>query len=205
MKKLIKNAILRLKHRNCKIHYTAKVSLKAVIESDCSIGADAVIASNVKLGKGVKIGSRVQLKNISIGNNSMIESGVMVVGPGAGKIVIGKECYIGINNIFDTSDSISIGDYVHIAGPSTALWCHTSVKMCLESIPLNDEHRKNYRPTAPIVIGDNVYIGCNCTLYPGIVINTKSVVAPNSAVTRNIEANTMVGGVPARIIRALNE
>jgi maltose O-acetyltransferase len=135
----------------------------------------------------------------------MIEDGVKVVGPLRGTIIIGEECYIGVNNVFDTSDDITIGDFVHIAGPSTALWCHSSAQMCLRGIPLNDTKRNEYRQTKPIIIESNVYIGGNCTIYPGITVGHHSIVAPNSAVTKNVPPYTMVGGVPAKKLKELQE
>lgn len=125
-------------------------------------------------------------------------------GTGKGSIIIGKECYIGVNNVFDTSDNITIGDFVHIAGPSTSLWCHSSVQMSLNRIPLNDPARDKFRPTAPIDIGDCVYIGGNCTIYPDVEIGHHAIIAPNSTVTKNVEPYTMVGGVPAKVIKKIN-
>jgi maltose O-acetyltransferase len=75
--------------------------------------------------------------------------------------------------------------------------------MCFNSIPLEQKSKK-FRPTAPIVIEDNVYIGGNCTIYPGITIGNHSIVAPNSAVTKNVEPFSMVGGVPAKIIKKID-
>ena len=51
----------------------------------------------------------------------MLESGIRIVGQGKGKINIGKKCYIGISNILDTSDDITIGNFAHVSGPSTGL------------------------------------------------------------------------------------
>ena len=57
---------------------------------------------------------------------------------------------------------------------------------------------------APVVIGDNVYIGGNCTIYPGVKIGPHAVVAPNSAVAHEVLPGTMVGGVPALVIKQLS-
>ena len=63
----------------------------------------------------------------------------------------------------------------------------------MNSIPLNDKGRDPFRPTSPILIENNVYIGGNCTIYPGVTIGHHSIVAPNSAVTINILPYTLVG------------
>ena len=65
-------------------------------------------------------------------------------------------------------------------------------------------NKDKYRPTSPIIIENNVYIGGNCTIYPGIKIGSYSIIAPNSAVTKDVPPNTMVGGVPAREIKKIN-
>lgn len=196
--------LFKIKNPSCKVHYSVRISRKVSVGQNCTIGENCAIASSVTLGDNVKIGGSAKLTNIKIGNNSMIDGGVKVVGPRKGKITIGKECYIGVNNVLDTSDDITIGDFVHIAGPSTGLWCHSSVQMCLNSIPLDAIGRDKYRPTAPIHIKDNVYIGGNCTIYPGVTLANHSVVAPNSALNKNVKANTLVGGVPAKLIKKLN-
>lgn len=167
------------------------------------IGHYASLQENVILSSGVRIGNFTSISNIKIGENSIIDSWVGCTGFGDGKISIGKESYIGISNILDWSNNITIGDFVHIAGPSTGLWTHSSAQMCLNGIKLINKSIE-FRPTAPIIIENNVYIGGNCTIYPGITIGHHSIVAPNSAVTKNVKPFTMVGGVPARKIKNLN-
>jgi acetyltransferase-like isoleucine patch superfamily enzyme len=171
-----------------------------IMGSKCKISDDVIFGRSVKLGDNVSIGKDAYLENIYINNDSSIECKVVCTGFGKGVIRIGQNSYVGIYNVLDWSNDITIGNFVHIAGPSTGLWTHSSAPMCLNSIPLEQKEEK-FRPTAPIVIEDNVYIGGNCTLYPGITIGHHSIIAPNSAVTKNVAPNTMVGGVPARFIK----
>lgn len=170
---------------------------------ECRIGDNVVFGRSVKIGNNISIGKDAIIENISIGNDSSIEGRVICTGYGNGKIKIGRYCYIGVYNVLDWSDNITIGDYVHIAGPSTGLWTHTSFRMCMNSIPISNKSIE-YRPTAPIIIENNVYIGGNCTIYPGVTIGHHSIIAPNSAVTKNVQPNTMVGGVPAKLIKRIN-
>jgi acetyltransferase-like isoleucine patch superfamily enzyme len=166
-----------------------------------SIGKHSTIGEAVVIGKNVKIGRDTILRKITIKHNSVIESFVKCVGTEKGCIFVGSNSYIGISNVLDNSDNIQIGNFVHIAGPTTALWTHSSAKMCMNSIPLNKATEK-YRPTAPIKIEDNVYIGGNCTIYPGVKIGHHSIVAPNSSVTKDIPPYSMFGGVPAKFIKS---
>ena len=173
------------------------------IEGEASIGERAILGPEVTIGKKVHIGPYARLSKISIGENSSIDYGVLCTGYGDGNIRMGRESYIGIRNILDWSSNISIGNFVHIAGPSTALWTHTSARMCLDGLPLARKDDKTRRPTAAITIEDNVYIGGNCTIYPGVTIHHHVIVAPNSAVTKDVPSYTMFGGVPAKEIKKI--
>lgn len=185
-----------------KIREGVRIAKGTILYNDNQIGSYTRLDKGVVLSKGVKIGNYSAIYNIEIGENSIVESWVGCGGDGKGKIKIGKESYIGIFNILDCSDNITIGDFVHIAGPSTGLWTHSSAPMCLNSIPFK-QASKAYRPTAPIVIENNVFIGGNCIIYPGVTIGHHSVITPNTAVAKNVEPCTMVGGVPARKIKDL--
>lgn len=58
---------------------------------------------------------------------------------------------------------------------------------------------------APIVIGNNVFIGHGCTIMPGVIIGDNCIVGAGSLVTRSVAPNTVVAGVPAKPIRSLDE
>jgi acetyltransferase-like isoleucine patch superfamily enzyme len=171
-----------------------------IIGKNCKIGDDVIFGNSVKLGDNISIGKDAFVENLEVDNDSSIESKVICMGFGKGKIKIGQNSYIGVYNVLDWSDDITIGNYVHIAGPATGLWTHTSAPMCLNGIPLENKSQK-YRPTKSIVIESNVYIGGNCTIYPGITIGHHSIVAPNSAVNKDVAPFTTVGGVPAAFIK----
>ena len=57
--------------------------------------------------------------------------------------------------------------------------------------------------SAPVVIGDNVWIGMNAVILKGVTIGDNCVIAAGAVVTKSVEANLLVGGNPARIIRTL--
>ncbi len=177
------------------------ISPGTMIGFGCKVGDRVRIGNEVVLANNVTIGSGLRLERITIWDSSVVEGRVVITGHGGGSVFIGHDAYIGPDTALDFSDRIIIGNYVHIAGLSTGLWTHSSVLMCLNNIPLSDMSEK-HRPTAPIVIDDNVYIGGNCTIYPGVRIGHHSVVAPNSAVSKDVPPYSMVGGVPARFIKS---
>lgn len=57
----------------------------------------------------------------------------------------------------------------------------------------------------PIVIGQNVWIGSNVTVLPGVSIGDHSVVAAAPVVTKDVPPNSIVMGSPARLVRSLTE
>lgn len=56
---------------------------------------------------------------------------------------------------------------------------------------------------APIVVGRNVWIGSNSTILQGVTIGDNAIIAAGSVVTKDVAANTIVGGVPAKLLRAI--
>ena len=58
---------------------------------------------------------------------------------------------------------------------------------------------------APILIKKNAWISAGASIMPGVTIGENSIVAANAVVTKDVAANTIVGGIPARVIRIIDE
>lgn len=69
---------------------------------------------------------------------------------------------------------------------------------------LPPERRGVTRP-APIRLGKKVWVGSNATILQGVTIGDNAVVAAGAVVTKDVPANTIVGGVPARVIKRIDE
>lgn len=67
---------------------------------------------------------------------------------------------------------------------------------------LNPERRQICIPGS-IILGKNVWVGSNSTILSGVTIGDNAVVAAGAVVTKDVEANTIVGGVPARFIKKI--
>lgn len=65
--------------------------------------------------------------------------------------------------------------------------------------------RRKYTYSAPIVLGKNVWIGSNSTIVAGVTIGDNAIVGAGAVVTRDVASNTIVGGVPARFIKNIED
>ena len=92
---------------------------------------------------------------------------------------------------------VYIGSHVMI-GPNTLI---TTV-----GHPLSPNGRRQYHAFAqPVRIGNDVWIGGNVTILPGVTIGNNVVVAAGAVVTEDVPDNTLVGGVPARKIKEIED
>lgn len=90
---------------------------------------------------------------------------------------------------------VTIGDYVMI-GPNTLI---TTVNH-----PITPKGRREHLGIGkPVAIGNDVWIGGNCTILPGVTIGNNVVVAAGAVVTKDVPDNCVVGGVPAKILRMI--
>lgn len=110
-------------------------------------------------------------------------------------ITVGKNVFINMGCKFQDQGGIFIGD--------GALIGHNVVLATLNHA-MNPQDRGTMVP-APIHIGKNVWIGSNATVLPGVTIGDGAIVAAGAVVTRDVPENTIVGGVPAKVIRPLSK
>ena len=114
-----------------------------------------------------------------------------------GRLIIKSNTHIGIGVVIAVRDSVSIGEGVLIAEYVTI---RDQDHVFGTSISTFDSGFN----TAPIVIGDNVWIGAKVTITKGVTIGKNSVIAANAVVTRDVPSNVVVAGVPANVIRELH-
>lgn len=108
-------------------------------------------------------------------------------------ITIGKDVFINSGCHFQDQGGIEIGD--------GALIGHNVVLATVNHDLNPEENRKNHY--APVKIGSHVWIGSNATVLPGVTIGEWSVVAAGAVVTQDVPPMTVVGGVPARVLKKI--
>ena len=109
---------------------------------------------------------------------------------------IGRNVFVNQNCTFYDLGGLDIADDVLI-GPN--------VSLITSGHPLEPSRRRASTIARPIAIERNVWIGAGATIIGGVRVGENSVVAAGSVVTRNVPANMLVGGNPARVIRSIAE
>lgn len=110
-------------------------------------------------------------------------------------IHIGENVFINSGCKMQDQGGIFIGDDVLIG--------HNSCLLTLNHAK-DPENRADMYPS-PIYIGNKAWIGSNVTVLPGVTIGEGAIVAAGAVVTKNVESNTIVGGVPARFIKNVSD
>ncbi len=131
-----------------------------------------------KVSDNVFIGSNVEIisfENIIIGEN----------------VSIHKDCYI------DATGKIEIGDNVSIAHQTSLISFNHTWQDKNKPIKYNESVFEK------IKICNDVWIGAGVRILAGVNIESRSIVAAGAVVNKNVEANTIVGGIPAKLIKKI--
>ena len=110
-------------------------------------------------------------------------------------ITIGKNVFINMGCKFQDQGGIFIGDGTLIG--------HNVVLATLNHA-MSPKERSTMIP-APIRIGENVWIGANATILSGVTIGDGAIIAAGAVVTKDVPKNTIVAGVPAKVMREIDE
>lgn len=148
---------------------------------------------------------------LHIGENARIDGSVRMLHAGDEEIVIGTG--VKIYRGGEITGPVTIGDEVFInrdvyIRPRTTIGHRVNigpfVRIITDTHALGPATRRAGRVRHdPIEIGDGTWIGASSTILPGVRVGAGAVVAAGSVVTRDVPDNTLVGGVPAEVIREL--
>lgn len=181
-----------------------KMDGTAAIESNVRLR----FADQIRLGHGVYLDQGTYLHatpgGIELGDNTIVMHGAVLHVynfrdlPHAG-IRIGKDSLVGEYSVIRGQGGVTIGDRVYTS-PFTQI------------IAVNHVFHDPKRPfvdqgiTAEgIVIEDDVWLGANAVITDGVRVGKGAIVAAGAVVTKDVEPYTVVGGVPARLIKRIEE
>ena len=150
-------------------------------------------------GKCSKIHCSVRMdtppyRKFSLGDYSVVES-YSCINNAVGDVIIGDHTRVGLHNTI--IGPVTIGSHVNLAQSITV----TALNHNFANPNLRiDEQGVS---TNPVTIGDDIWIGANAVILPGVKIGNHSVVAAGAVVTKDVPPHSLVAGVPATKIKEL--
>lgn len=133
-------------------------------------------------------------RKFSLGDYSVIES-FSCINNAVGNVMIGNYTRIGLHNT--VIGPVTIGNHVNLAQGITVTALNHNFKDTDKRI---DEQGIS---TDPVTIEDDVWIGANAVVLPGVRIGNHSVVAAGAVVTKDVPPHSLVAGVPAKVIKQI--
>lgn len=223
---IMENVVIR---KDVSLGNNVVIHPNVVIESGCSIGENTEIFPGAYIGKEPKGAGATSRKitfkqivtigdNCSIGPNSVIFYDVKIgnntlLGDGASireNVVIGNYClisrYVTINYNSSIGNNTKIMDLSHITG-NCEIGDNVFISIHVSTVNDNIVINRTYKEEVirGPVLEDNVTIGANAILLPGIKIGKHSMVAAGSVVTKSVPERVLVMGTPSKIVKKYNE
>ena len=135
-----------------------------------------------------------QLLGAKIGAGTIIRGGGYIYGGG---LTTGLNCQINRDCYFDFTASIIFGDNVVVGHGVTFITAKHEIG--------DVTRRAGSVVGCSITVEDGAWIGANSTILPGVLINRGAIVAAGAVVTKDVPPNCLVAGVPAKILKVLDE
>jgi acetyltransferase-like isoleucine patch superfamily enzyme len=140
----------------------------------------------------------VRSLGVKLGARSLLMGPLRITGPGESErlLAIGEDVVITGPLHLDIGAPVAIGDRTYIGHDVTLLTVDHEIA--------SGKQRCGDPQAGPITIGSGAWLGSKVIVLPGVTIGDGAVVAAGAVVTRDVPANALVGGVPARVLRELD-
>lgn len=162
-----------------------------------------IFFSSIEIKKSSSVDCRCEIdkkSNICIGRRSILYKHCTLYKNTKAKFNLGDNSHIAPYGYFLLEDqNISIGNNVAIA-KNCSFFCSTNSIPSDSNILYKDSYAKG-----DIEVGDNVFMGANCVVLPGTIIEDNVVIAANSTVKGNLENGYLYGGNPVQKIKKVFE
>ncbi len=155
--------------------------------------------------------SRVCLSDRSNKDDIILGNNVCILGKlesqNNGRIEFGDNTRLGQGSVVRSVNSVIIGSYTAISDnviitDNNNHPIDAEFRRRMKLTPQDDDIRKwKHALNAPVIIGENVWVGENARIQKGVIIGDNAIIAANSVVTKSVAPNTIVGGNPAKFIK----
>lgn len=152
------------------------------------------------LGVGGRLRTRLyRSAGIAVGPGTLIVGPIQfgMTGDPRRNLRIGARCFVNSPLFVDAAAPVILGDGVSVG--------HHSIFVTTDHAVGTADFRAGASRVAPIIIENGAWIAAGVTLLPGVTVGAGAVVAAGAVVTKDVSPHTLVGGVPARLIRVLDQ
>jgi maltose O-acetyltransferase len=132
---------------------------------------------------------------VTIAGRSTLHGGTYLTHPA--RLFVGERCFVNRNCYFDLEGEVSLGDGSTVGHGVTFITTRHDLG--------DSRHRAGATSAAAIAVGAGAWIGANATLLAGVTIGNGAVVAAGAVVVSDVAPDTLVGGVPAKLLRHLTD
>jgi acetyltransferase-like isoleucine patch superfamily enzyme len=144
---------------------------------------------------------------VTIGDECLIEGTLTTYTPNA-KIIVGDQVFIGKGTLIGSAGNITIGNNVLISFDCLIQDTdthHPNIELRKNDVKAWMNGKKDWSQVTvkTVRIDSGAWLGAKCIILKGVHIGENAIVGAGSVVTKNVEANTVVGGNPARLIKNL--
>lgn len=165
------------------------------VHSFADIGVRITGAENIEIGNCFSAGYNLKLQTWSISGKDSQEKKIKI--KICDDVCFNDNCQISSANYIEIGKGTLLGDNVFISDNFHG----NSTYEVLSTPPL----KRDLYVKGAVIIGENVWIGRNVCIMPGVIIGDGCVIGANSFVNSSFEANSIIGGIPARVIRMENK
>jgi acetyltransferase-like isoleucine patch superfamily enzyme len=155
-------------------------------------------AKDISIGRNVRIMGDVDLRNreqgsIRIGDDVTIDEGCRFIAANNAILTIGNGTRIGLCTVFNCGVNVSIGENVLISG-----FCY--IQSSNHGIKSGYPIQSQPHTYGEINVGNNSWLGSHVTVLPGVSIGDGAVIGAKAVVTKEVFMDTIVAGIPAKVI-----
>lgn len=184
-----------IKKISCQVEKNELKNLKLLLNS---VGTNVLIESpyeiihpkNISIGNDFHTSRYVKLSTIENYENELFSP----------KLTIGNNVFINSYSHIACASAVSIGDNVLIAGK---VYISDHSHGCSDLCSLKHTPMSRKLTTRPVVIKDNVWIGESVSILMGVTIGKNCIIGANSLVNKSFPPNSVIAGVPARLIKSI--
>ncbi len=153
-------------------------------KSKLTIGDDVILRHDIEIRAHKK-------STMNIGSSVRVDRGVRILSNNSAIVDIGEGTRVGLYSVLNGGDSIFIGRQCLISG-------HVYIQTSMHRHQKGTFIQSQGYDHAPIVLGDDVWLGAHAVIFPGCTLGPGAIVGSNSVVTSDVRPNAIVVGAPAQ-------